>query len=201
MVQVDLYGTRRRTFVDHDVDAIVLHGRVEILLHHRTQTMYLIDEKDIIGLKRCEQSCQVTWFVKNRARGHFETHAQFVGDDVTECRLTESRRAKKQHMVKALVPKLGGFDEDLEVGRHFALSRKIRKTQRPQGIVLLLLTHLLAYIKVIYHLVITIYDLRFIGSFRGTVVPNQGYCRLVRPLSLVRGPISLLGRTSRVPLA
>ena len=32
-VQVDLYGAGTGTAVDHDVDAVILHRRVEVLLH------------------------------------------------------------------------------------------------------------------------------------------------------------------------
>ena len=48
MVEVDLDRACRRTFIDHDVDAIVLHRGVEVLLDDRTQTMDLIDKKDVV---------------------------------------------------------------------------------------------------------------------------------------------------------
>ncbi len=33
-IEVNLYGTCRRSFVDHDVDAVVFHGRIEILFDY-----------------------------------------------------------------------------------------------------------------------------------------------------------------------
>ena len=64
--------------------------------------MDLIDEKDIVGFKRSEQSCQVSGLVQYRTGSHFETYAQLIGNDVTEGRFTESRRAKEQDMIQAL---------------------------------------------------------------------------------------------------
>ena len=43
-VEVNLYASCRRTLVDHDIDTVVLHSRVEVLLHHGRQTVYLINE-------------------------------------------------------------------------------------------------------------------------------------------------------------
>jgi hypothetical protein len=51
VVEVDLYRSRGRSFVDHDVNAVVLHGGVEILFDDRAEPVYLIDEQDIIGLE------------------------------------------------------------------------------------------------------------------------------------------------------
>ena len=43
-IEVNLNGAGGRTLVDHDVDAVVLHGRVEIFLHHWRQAVNLINE-------------------------------------------------------------------------------------------------------------------------------------------------------------
>ena len=54
-VEVDLYGARAGTFIQHDVDAVVLHSRVEVFLHDGTQAVDLINEEHVIGLKRGEK--------------------------------------------------------------------------------------------------------------------------------------------------
>ena len=54
-IEVDLYGACAGTFIQHDVDAVVLHSRVEVFLHDGTQAVDLIDEEHVIGLKRCKK--------------------------------------------------------------------------------------------------------------------------------------------------
>ena len=44
LIKIYLNGTRRWTFVYHDVDAIILHGGIEIFLHDWRETMNLINE-------------------------------------------------------------------------------------------------------------------------------------------------------------
>jgi hypothetical protein len=51
------------------------------------------------------------------------------------------------------VPHFSGFDEDLEVRGYFTLSRKIRETQRAEGIVLLFFGHPLTDIKCCHNLI------------------------------------------------
>ena len=147
MVEVDLDRSRRGALIDHDINTIVLHGRVEVLLHDRRETMDLIDEKDIVGFERSEQTCQVTGFIEDRSGSDLEAYAEFVGDDVTEGRFSESRRAEEKHMVETLPALFGGLDEDLEVRGHLTLSGKVGKAQRAKGVVLFLLGHLLSNIK------------------------------------------------------
>ena len=42
-----MYASCRRPFVYHDVDAVVLHGRVQVLLHHGRETVNFVDEQNI----------------------------------------------------------------------------------------------------------------------------------------------------------
>ena len=48
-IQINLYASRRRAFVYHDIDAVVFHCRIQILFHYGTQPMYLVDEKTSFG--------------------------------------------------------------------------------------------------------------------------------------------------------
>ena len=87
--------------------------------------MDLIDEEDIVGLERCEESGEVTGLVEDRTGGDLKAYAKFVGDDVREGGLTESRRTEEQHVVERLAAQFGCLDEDLEVRGHFALPCKV----------------------------------------------------------------------------
>ena len=125
MVEINLYRARRRSFVDHDVDTVVLHRRIEILLDDRTQTMDLVDEQHVVGFQTREQSREVTGFVEHRTGSDLKAHTQFIRDDIRERRLTQSRRAEKQHMIQTLTTQFGSLHEDLEVGGHLALAGEV----------------------------------------------------------------------------
>ena len=62
-IEIDLDGASARPLIQHDVDAVVFHSRVEVFLYDRAQTMYFVDEEDIIGLEGGEQACQVSRLV------------------------------------------------------------------------------------------------------------------------------------------
>ena len=51
-------------------------------------------------------------------------------------------------MVQGFVAHFSRLDEDLEVRSDFALSRKVRKAQGTQGVILLFLGHLVSDIEV-----------------------------------------------------
>ena len=147
-IEVYLDGTSRRPFVNHDVNAVVLHRRIEVLLHDGAETVYLIDEQHIVRFEAREQPCEVTGFVQHRTAGYLESHAKLIGDDITQGRLTQARRAEEQDVVQTLVTKLRCFYEYLQIGCHLTLPCEVGKAQRTQRTILLLLVHLLSYIKI-----------------------------------------------------
>src|SRR5690606_6917468 len=49
--KIDAQGTCRRPGIDDDVEAKVLHRRVEALLHRRREPVDLVDEEDVAGLE------------------------------------------------------------------------------------------------------------------------------------------------------
>ena len=99
-IEVNLDAARTGALVDHDVDAIVLHRAVEILLHHRRKAVDFVDEEHIMGFQAGEDARQVARLVEHGAAGNLEAHAQFVGDDTGEGGLSQSRRAMEQRMVE-----------------------------------------------------------------------------------------------------
>ena len=50
-IQIKLNGASSRTAVDHNIDAVIFHSRIEIFFYDGLKPMYLIDEQDIVGLK------------------------------------------------------------------------------------------------------------------------------------------------------
>ena len=112
-VEVYLYRARGRSFIYHDIYPIVLHGGIEILLHHRAQTVDLIDEEHVVGFQRSKQAREVTGFVEDGSGGDFEAYPELVGDDIGEGGFSQSRRAEEEHMVERLMAKFGCLYEDL----------------------------------------------------------------------------------------
>ena len=108
-IQINLYASGRRAFVYHDVYAVVLHGRVQILLHYGAQPVYFVDEKYIIGLQAGKHSRQIPRLVEYRTGSYLEAYPQFVGYDIAECCFSQSGRAVKQHMVQRLATQAGSF--------------------------------------------------------------------------------------------
>src|SRR3712207_124445 len=152
--QVDLDAARRRTFVYHDVDAVIFHGGIQILLHHGRQPVNLVDEEHIVRFETGEHSCQIARFVEHRPRSDFKTHTQFVGNDVRKRRFTQSGRSVKQHVVERFSAQTGRLHKDAKVVHHLVLSAEVFETQRAKSVlkVAFFRTELMvAYIEIFFH--------------------------------------------------
>ena len=151
--EVYLDGTCRRTLVYHNVNAVVLHGAVEVFLHHGRKTVDFVDEKHVVFFERSQYASQVAWFVEHRTAGHLEAHAQFVGYDIAQCRLSQSWRTMQQSMVKRFATVFRCLHKDFQVLHHFLLPRKVFKTQGAQRLfkVLVRLVPLFSDIEICFH--------------------------------------------------
>jgi hypothetical protein len=87
-VEVNLNGAGGGTFVNEDVNAVVLHGGVEVLFDDGGEAMDLVDEEDVVPFEGGEQSGEVTGLIEDRPGGYFEADLELVGDDVGEGGLT-----------------------------------------------------------------------------------------------------------------
>lgn len=116
--------------------------------------MYLVDEKYVAGLKRCQDTRQVSRLVKDWTRSNLESHAKLIGDNIAQRGLTQTGWTIEQSMVERLATVFSGLDEDTEVVDNSLLTVEVVKTKRTKGIlkVLLLLAHVLvAYIEIVCH--------------------------------------------------
>ena len=153
-IQVYLDAASRRTLVYHDIDAVILHRRIEILLYHRRKSVDFIDKEHIVGLQRGKDSRQIARLIKHRTRCNLESYAQFVGDDVAQRGLTQSRRTMEERMVEWFATIFGSLNKDLEIFHHAILSAEIRKLQRAQRLLEFLFgrrNYFLSYIKIFVH--------------------------------------------------
>jgi hypothetical protein len=138
-VQVYLDGARRGPFVDHDVDAVVFHGRVEVFLHDRRQAVNLVDEQHVVLLQRGEDAGQVAGLVEHGTAGELEAYAELVGDNVAQRGLSQSGRPVQKRVVEGLAAIFGGFHEHFEVLHDFLLSAEVVELERAQGVLEILL--------------------------------------------------------------
>ena len=156
-VQVYLHAPRRRPFVYHYVNAVILHGRVKILFHYRRKAVNLVDEQHVVRFERSKQPGQVARLVEHRPRRELEAHAQFVGYDIRECGFSQAGRAVQERMVERFSAPAGRLDEDTQVFHHVLLAGKVAESQRPQRVLVFALrggAHLLGpYVEsiVIFH--------------------------------------------------
>ena len=84
--------------------------------------MYLVNEKHIIFLKRCQYACQIAGFVEHRSGCHFHAYTQLIGDDAAECGFAETGRTVQQCMVQSLSSHTGGLDEYFQIFYNFFLT-------------------------------------------------------------------------------
>src|SRR6476469_492617 len=65
--QRNLHRAGVRTRVEHDVDAVVFHRRIEVLFHYRVEAVDFVDEEHIMRFEVGEQAGQVRRLVEHRA--------------------------------------------------------------------------------------------------------------------------------------
>ena len=114
-VEVYLNAACAGSAVNHDVDAVVLHGGVEIFLHYGRETVYLVYEEYVVRLQRGEDAREVTGLVEHRPAGELETHTEFIGYDVGQRGLAEAGWAVEQGVVERLTTVFCCLDEHFQV--------------------------------------------------------------------------------------
>ena len=152
-LQFNLHRPCRWSLIYHNINPIILHRRIQILLHHRTQPMNLIYKQHIIPLQRRQQTCQIARLIKHRTRRQLKPYTQLIGYNITQRSLTKSRRPMQQSMVQTLTTHTRRLNKDAEVLNHLVLSCKIVKRQRTQRLIQITLSLSLRimYIKITHN--------------------------------------------------
>ena len=132
-IQGDSYRPCTRTFINHDINHVILHGRIKVLFHFGRKTMHLINKKNITGLKRSQESCKVTGLIKDRPGSDFHVHSHLVCDDMRKSGLSKAGRAMKKNMVKGFAPHLCGAYIYIEIGYYLTLSGEVIQLLRPDN--------------------------------------------------------------------
>ena len=114
---------------------MVLHGRIEDLLHRRVQAVDLVDEQDVARLEIGQDRRQIARLGQDGARGGAEADAQLARDDLGQGGLAQPRRAEQQDVVQRLGPAPRGVDEDLQIALGLLLTDELGQGLGPQGAV------------------------------------------------------------------
>src|SRR5690606_29907428 len=83
---------------------------------------------------------QVTGTLKDRARGAFDRHTHFLGDDVGQGSFTQAWRAEDQRVVEGFIASTGRLDEQLHLLANGRLTNVFGQTDRTNRPVLDFLT-------------------------------------------------------------
>ena len=130
--QPQLQTARLRSLVDDDVEFVVLHRGIEILLDRRLEPMDFVDEKDVALFQAREQSGQLARLFDHRSARVLDVHAHRVRDDVGERRLPEAGRSAEQDVLEHVAALLRRFDQDLESFTDLHLAGELAEHRRPQ---------------------------------------------------------------------
>ena len=151
--QGELHRACTGALVNHDVDAVVLHCRVEVFLHDGAQAVNLVDEEHIVLLERGEQSRQVARLVEHGPAGHFKSHSHLVGNNARQSGLSQSWRSIEQRVVECLASLSCSSDKDLEIVDDAFLPGKVAKPRRPQSLLKIAVDccSFFSYVEVVVH--------------------------------------------------
>jgi hypothetical protein len=100
--QIDAHAARRRPLPDHQVERPILHRGIQHLLDRGGEAVDLVDEQDVAILEIGEQRGKIARLGDYRAGRGAEADAHFLGNDLRQRGLAESRRAEEQHMIERI---------------------------------------------------------------------------------------------------
>ncbi len=136
--EVDAHRPCRRPFADDQVELEVLHCRVEDFLDRRIEAVDLVDEEHIALLEIGQQRRKITGLADDRTGGGAKPDPELLGHDLRQRRLAEARRSGEQHVVERIAARLGGLNEDAQVGPRLLLadevSERLRADRRLEGV-------------------------------------------------------------------
>ena len=126
-IQINLNTPCRRTFIYHNINAVILHCGVQILLHHRRKAVNFIDKQHIIRFQTGKHPRQIARLIKHRTGSYLKAHSQFIRNNIGKCRFTQSRRSMQQYMIQRFATQTSCFNEDTQIIHHLILSAEVFK--------------------------------------------------------------------------
>ena len=113
--QVEAQRAGGGTLAQHDVELVVLHRRVEDLLHRAGQAVDLVDEQHVALFELGQHSGDVPGPLEGGPGGDVHGDAQLVGHDAGQRGLAEAGWAGEEEVVDGLATPAGRLQHDVEV--------------------------------------------------------------------------------------
>jgi hypothetical protein len=133
-LEVERDRPRVGALADDDVEAKVLHGRVEVLLDDGGQAVDLVDEEHVARAEVGEHPGEVALLLYRGARGGVQLCAHLCGEDVGEGGLAEPRGPAEQDVIERLVALARRGGEHAQVVDQFLLADVLVEGRRPQAL-------------------------------------------------------------------
>src|SRR5439155_7070112 len=107
--------SRTGPLTDNQIDLVVLHCGVEVLLGRRRQAVDLVDEEHLAGCKLAEHGDKIGGALNYRARSGMEVDTHFAGNDLRERRFSKPGGTKEKDVVERFTAALRRLDKDAQV--------------------------------------------------------------------------------------
>ena len=106
---------RLRALVDHNIDFVVFHRRIQVLLDDPVHAVDLIDEQNVSFAQCGQDPDQIDGALQHRTGSGVQAHSQLVGDDMRQCRLPQTRRAVEEDVIQRFAALVGGRYRNTEL--------------------------------------------------------------------------------------
>ena len=130
--QLQRNGSRTRTLTDHNVHTEIFHRHVEHFFSRAAHTVNLIQEQHLAGGQRRQNRRQITRMLNRRAGGDTQRRLHLCRNNHRESGLTQTGRARQQHMVGATATHLRSLQHQGQLLTHTALTHKVIQGLRAQ---------------------------------------------------------------------
>ena len=121
--------------VEGDVDFEIFHGRVEIFLDDCGEAMNFIDEQNVTLGELGEDADEVGALGQGGPAGDVDLGVHFVGDDVGQGGLSQSRWSVEKDVFHGFFAAVGGVDGDFQAADQGCLADVLGEILGAEGVV------------------------------------------------------------------
>ncbi len=117
---------------DAHVHSEVFHRGIEELFQRRAQPVNLVDEENVAGAQRREETDEIAGPLQHRSGGRSQLDTHLPCHEHGERRLAESGRAEEESVLEYLLPAFGCVNGDLQRGFHLGLADELVEARRTE---------------------------------------------------------------------
>ena len=127
-------GAGRGALAHGEIEAKVLHGRVEDFFGDPVEPVDLINEQQLLGLEVHQQAHDVAGALQGRGTGDAAAHAKFFGQHQGHGGFAQARGAIEQHVVEGFLTAAGGLNGNAQHLLEFALADVVGQALGPEAV-------------------------------------------------------------------